>query len=150
MKCLEKRPSRRYGSAQELADDLSRFLAGEPVTAQHVGRVRRLGRLARRNRAWTLAIVISILALSLTASMILRTRWTAHRTALASQRFGQAVERIEGLLQRAYLSPLHDLRPEIGEVRERMRWIEQEMARLGRFLSRDRALCLGAGFSGAR
>jgi WD40 repeat protein len=65
LKCLEKAPGARYPGAGELAADLDRFLAGEPVSVRAVGPIERLAKWARRKpalaTAWTLAAVAVVL-----------------------------------------------------------------------------------------
>ena len=63
MTCLEKDPERRYPSARALADDLGRFLDGEPIAARPIGVRERLVRRARRNPVAASALGAAVIAL---------------------------------------------------------------------------------------
>lgn len=67
MKCLQKTPERRYATAQEVADELERFLEGEPVHVHPVGNVGRFLRWMRRQPK--LAAMATGLVLSFTGGL---------------------------------------------------------------------------------
>jgi eukaryotic-like serine/threonine-protein kinase len=64
LKCLQKDPARRYATTAVLADDLGRFLRGEPILARRAGPVERVVKWIRRHRSLAAAIVIGILFLN--------------------------------------------------------------------------------------
>jgi tetratricopeptide (TPR) repeat protein len=61
LKCLRKEPARRYATADDLADDLRRFLQGEPIRARPVGRGERLLMWARRRPAAAALVLCLVL-----------------------------------------------------------------------------------------
>jgi tetratricopeptide (TPR) repeat protein/tRNA A-37 threonylcarbamoyl transferase component Bud32 len=61
LKCLEKDPQRRYGSAEALADDLEHWLRHEPILARRLSVTERLWKVARRRPALA-ALVVTIVA----------------------------------------------------------------------------------------
>jgi len=65
MKCLEKDRSRRYATANALAADIQRCLAGEPVQARPPSQWYRLQKLARRHRvSFTAAAIVTVAILA--------------------------------------------------------------------------------------
>lgn len=62
LKCLRRDPRQRYGTAEALADDLERWLAGKPVLARRISIVGRLWRWCRR-RPLVAALAGSVLVL---------------------------------------------------------------------------------------
>ena len=67
LKCLEKEPGWRYGSAAELADELRRYLHGEETVARPLGRPRRAWRWCRRHPLETGLLATLLWSLSVVA-----------------------------------------------------------------------------------
>jgi hypothetical protein len=86
MKCLEKEPGKRYPSAEAFAEDLQRFLDGQPILARPATRMERTIKWARRRP--TVAGLMAAVAATLLLS-ILSLAWalvqTEYRAAAEQQ-----------------------------------------------------------------
>jgi tetratricopeptide (TPR) repeat protein len=98
LKCLQKEPSSRYDTAEALADEFNRFLAGLPIRARPIGRLERAVRWCRRNPlvavSATLALVFLLFGLAAATIGYVR-------TSLALEESHQSQARAEESLRQA-------------------------------------------------
>jgi serine/threonine protein kinase len=83
LKAMEKNPAERYATAQEMADDLERFLKDEPIRAKRPGLLLRARKWARRHPAvsWS-ALILVFLATTAVAMFSWREKhWSDRRLA---------------------------------------------------------------------
>ena len=99
LKCLEKDPRRRYASAEALAEDLQRYLSGEPIMARAVGRVERLRLWVFRNPTAAALAGTSLVAL---IAMIAASFFIAYNREL--RRANRVIAESQAKLQTAYAS----------------------------------------------
>ncbi len=96
LKCLDKEPARRYGSAEALAEDLESWLNGEPIRARPISSLARAWQWYRRNRARALAGLAAVLLLMFVVAglgWVLRDQ--AARQALAEEKVRDALAVLE-------------------------------------------------------
>lgn len=131
LKCLEKEPERRYDSAKALAEDLSRYLDGEPILARKASLGYRLSKAARKNKALLALGMIALGAMLAAASFGVRMQVRAREQARLAQQLGHDVEEIESFLRFAYTMPPHDIGPEKAVVRKKMEAIARTTDAMG-------------------
>ncbi|WP_404364107.1 protein kinase [Corallococcus coralloides] len=127
LKCLSKDPALRYASARALAEDLGRYLDGEPILGRRPGPVHRVRRLVRRHRALVAVSGVSLAGMLLLAGLAARS-WLAERELQSvsaarvqlAEQLGQQVRESEWFVRAYQALPLHDTRPEQARVRERL------------------------------
>jgi len=145
MKCLEKDPARRYESARALADDLGRYLDGEPIAARPTGLLYRLSRRARKHKVAVATGAVAAVLLLAVAGLSLRERLLAQRRAALAAELTRLVEDVGWRLRVAHMAPLHDLEPEQARVRARLDEVRARMRELGELARGPGEYALGRG-----
>jgi WD40 repeat protein len=132
LKCLNKEPARRYSSAAALAEDLRRYLAGEPVVARPISTVGRAARWARRRPA-----VATLLAVCATGALVAfaAVAWQGRQARLAARRAEHAQRRAEQAAKAEETQRIAAETARENETRERRLFQSLSAA-----LLRDRAL----------
>jgi predicted Ser/Thr protein kinase len=131
LKCLEKEPERRYDSAKSLAEDLRRYMDGEPILAARSGWTYRFIKKIRKHPIAAALLAGSLIVALVSMLIAFQSRWQSQRRAQLLQEFGQQIKEMEGIMRFAYLLPLHDVRHEKKIVRSRLRDIERRMKLIG-------------------
>lgn len=115
LKCLHKEPQRRYATAEELAEDLDRWLTGKPILARPVYPFEKLWLWSKRNPA-AAAVVVLLFVL-------------AAGSTLAAVHLGRQRNAATANLWRAYLNEARQTRAanEVGRRFEAMAHLEKAM-----------------------
>jgi len=146
MKCLEKDPSRRYENSRALAEDLRRFLKGEPILARRASIAEKTWKRVKRHPTVSTAIGVLVLALVLLGIHAL---WSSHTNQLRrtyDQTFDREVAFVEETLRFAFTSPLHDIGPERDKVLNRLTDLEERIERESRLAKPSGYYALGRGY----
>ena len=91
-KCLQKESGKRYQTAEDLADDLRRYLRGEPIQARPISRPARAWRWCKRNPV--VAALTTLIALSMMIGIVVSLSFAteANRQAVAAKLSADAAE----------------------------------------------------------
>jgi WD40 repeat protein len=134
LKCLQKEPARRYPSAAALADDLRRFLAGEPIQARATPAWERVTKWARRRPALAAALAAAAAAVAAALGLGAGLWYNAEQRAAAVRTLGAANEQLQEVGVK-----LDDAKGQVAaqeELLDRKQKEVQDAIRLGRLTAR--------------
>src|SRR5262249_42775652 len=103
-------------------------------------------KLAKKNKAVTAVIAAAFIAVAILSAVAIRTRMTANEQARLAEQFGREAEKIERIMERAYILPLHDIGRERVLVAALMEKIRSRMTEAGPVGRRAGYYALGRGY----
>ncbi len=146
MKCLEKEPQHRYDSAKALADELQRYLDGLPIQGKPTSSFYKLQKYVRKNRTLVIISIVAFTIVLIFSGLWINSKITESQRARVAQQFGQEIEKIDDIMQIAYLLPLHNIEQERKRVKDHIQKIERQMKEMGKVSEVSGNYALGRGY----
>jgi WD40 repeat protein/serine/threonine protein kinase len=129
LKCLAKEPVKRYGTAEELAEELRRVRASEPIQARPASAAERVWKWCRRKPAVAalLATVAALLVAGTTISTVFAVQ-AAEKAELADKNASEAEKRSnEAEKERIKADGLtKDLKVKVGELQKEKEEVQRQ------------------------
>jgi WD40 repeat protein/serine/threonine protein kinase len=97
LKAMAKAPAERYGTCQELADDLRRWLDDRPIRARRPTVIQRVRRWSRRHRA-----VVTAVAVCLALALVLAAVGFAAANAVLRRQHGETLDALQREARTSY------------------------------------------------
>ena len=139
LKCLHKEPPQRYDSTKALAEDLQRYIDGDPIIARKSSLRYRVQKRLRKHKALFALSCASLLGITILGVDGIQSRVHSARQAqrakeqiIRARQLGQDVKEIEWFMRAVYELPLHDTSYEQGLIRRRMERLEGQLGDMGK------------------
>ena len=126
LKALDPEPSRRYGTAQALADDLTRYREGHPVLAKPASGLYRAAKFIRRNRAAVAVGTVFAIGLAVATAVSLYQANVARREARRTEQINTFLNDMLGAADPSWYNSLKNkgasvtLLDVVDEMRDRI------------------------------
>ena len=130
-KCMMKEKQHRYASARELAEDIDRYLDGEPIHARPASLAYKLKTRIRKNKlAFSIASIAAILIMAaLSWGIYTRVRASAREAMI--QTFSEKIEKMDAVARYAHMMPIHPIEKDLQQIMERMVEVQDLMQEMG-------------------
>lgn len=142
-KAMEPEQEDRYATAEALAEDLQRFLDGEPILAAASSSGYRTLKFLRKHKSPLLLSVLALLVVCIFGAMAVSARVRAVKQVQLAQQLALEAVGLEAQVRYIHLLPLHNIQTDMLQIRQQVADMRKRGAHSGEAAQGPFAYALG-------